>query len=169
MGAFIDRTGQKFGKLTAIKYVGKSKWLCKCDCGNEKIIFVGHLTTEHTQSCGCLLNEKRQKGLCHRVHGLGKTRLYGIWKHMKQRCYNSNTCKYKDYGARGITVCDEWKNDFTKFYDWVMNNGYQDDLSIDRINNNKGYSPDNCRWVTSKQQANNRRKRKVNKKERNDD
>ena len=90
-------------------------------------------------------------------HGLYKNRLYSIWSNMKSRCYCETYYLYKDYGARGITVCEEWKTDFTKFYDWAMKNGYQENLSIDRIDNNKGYLPDNCRWVTMKTQNRNRR------------
>lgn len=89
-------------------------------------------------------------------HGLKNTRLFSIWAGMKNRCHNSNTPNYHGYGARGITVCDEWKNNFQAFYDWSMKNGYSDDLSIDRIDNDKGYSPDNCRWANCKQQSTNR-------------
>lgn len=90
-------------------------------------------------------------------HGLRHTRLYGIWLQMKNRCNNEKTARYKDYGARGITVCDEWCNDFKAFYDWSMANGYSDDLTIDRINNDGNYEPSNCRWITIKQQSRNTR------------
>ena len=90
-------------------------------------------------------------------HGLKHTRQYRIWLQMKNRCFNKNTSRYKDYGGRGITVCDEWRNDFKAFYDWSMSNGYSDDLTIDRINNDGDYEPNNCRWVTMKVQNRNSR------------
>ena len=156
---FKDITNQKFGRLTAIRYLGKSKWECKCDCGNIVDIFGEHLRRGHTKSCGCLLKEIASNKTIERntTHNKSKTRLYRIYSNMKSRCYNKQHSAYQNYGGRGINICDEWLNSFVVFYDWAMDNGYQDDLSIDRIDNNKGYSPDNCHWATSKQQCNNTR------------
>lgn len=151
MGKYVDLTGQKFGKLEVIKksnlHNKKDKhayWKCKCDCGNYCIVASHHLKNGNTKSCGCLNN------------GKSHTRLYRIWTDIKCRCYRKVENSYCYYGGRGITVCDEWLQDFQAFYDWAMTNGYADNLTIDRINNDKGYSPDNCRWVTMKEQTNNR-------------
>lgn len=160
MSRLIDLTGQRFGRLVVKERRGSdsyksSLWLCKCDCGNECLVASHNLRTQHTQSCGCLQRERTAEA--HTTHGHRHTRIYGIWNTMVARCHRKNTKAYPAYGGRGITVCDEWKNSFQSFYDWAMENGYNDGLSIDRIDNDKGYSPVNCRWVTMETQSNNRR------------
>lgn len=155
-----DITGQRFGRLVALKVAGKNKygrylWLCKCDCGNEKIAAGNDLRRGATKSCGCFQKESRITSNI--KHGLYYTRLHRIWTIMKARCYNKNNNRFHCYGARGISVCREWKDDFTAFYDWAISNGYEDSLTIDRIDVNKGYFPENCRWTTNLQQSRNRR------------
>ena len=158
MRRFKDITGQKFGRLTAIKYLynsnaGKAVWLCKCDCGNLIEAISGNLCSGMTNSCGCYKKDRHPV-----IHGMSNSRLHKIWQNMKTRCYNKNNTAYKNYGARGIAVCDNWKNDFQSFYNWSISNGYKDTLTLDRIDNNKGYSQNNCRWVTRKQQNRNTRR-----------
>ena len=128
--------------------------MCECECGNECIVTGENLRNGTTKSCGCLADESRKT--CRLDHGMSHSVIYNTWCNMKQRCYNPNNAKYKNYGARGITVCDEWVSDFNSFYNWSINNGWEDGLTIDRINNDKGYSPDNCRWTDLITQANNR-------------
>ena len=156
----IDMIGQKFGRLTVIKYdhsVGRRHyWLCKCECGKEKIIRRGHLLSGGTISCGCYNKEKSKKiGMKHGLWSRNK-RLYKSWNSMIQRCDNKKNPHYKDYGGRGICVLKEWYNP-SVFEKWAIKNGYKDDLTIDRINVNGNYCPENCRWVTQQEQCKNKR------------
>jgi hypothetical protein len=152
--------GQKFGRLTVISNQGFIdgfiRYECKCDCGNTKVIPKNRLLTGNTKSCGCLRRDVT--GQMRKTHNMSKTRLNRIWRAMKYRCNSPNGSDHAIYHDRGIRVCDEWKNDFMSFYTWSMNNGYREDLSIDRIDNDKGYSPNNCRWATIQEQRHNQRR-----------
>ena len=158
----LDIKGKRFGKLIAIervKNVGKKvSWKCLCDCGKETIVLTTNLTTNRIKSCGCLKNQK----LIERStkHNQRHTKLYEVWKTMKQRCFNPNHKSFHNYGGRGIIVCDEWKDNYQAFYEWSMNNGYKEGLSIDRINNDGNYEPSNCRWADRFTQNNNTRQNK---------
>lgn len=161
MGKLIDITGQRYGRLLVLKRFGRNAskqtlWLCRCDCGNEVSVTGSHLKNGDTRSCGCLHNEGNNT-----KHGGRKTRLYNIWAKMRRRCANENDEAYKDYGGRGITVCPEWQESFEAFRDWALANGYRDDLSIDRKDNDGNYCPENCRWATQKIQGNNQRSNRL--------
>lgn len=154
MNKIKDLTNKKFGKLTVLKRVENDKnkrtqWLCKCECGKEKIIRGSSLTSGNTLSCGCLVGKPKKQEL----YG---TRLYKIWANMKSRCFNPNTINFKNYGGRGITVCEDWLV-FDGFKDWALKNDYNDRLQIDRIDNDKNYTPNNCRWVLPKINSSNKR------------
>lgn len=162
MSKIIDLTGQKFGRLIVIKRIGTDKfkhstWLCQCDCGNKKV--VSSNAFRHTHSCGCLAKEILSNRMSkHHMYG---TRINRIWQRMKTRCNNSKNEHYNNYGARGIKVCEEWENDFLSFYNWAMANGYKDNLTIDRIDVNGNYEPNNCRWITNYEQQSNKRNNRI--------
>lgn len=156
----IDLSGQKFGRLTVISKAGKTsngnfKWLCRCDCGAIKEFASGALRSGTTISCGCWIREMTSKRSY--THGETKLRLHHIWAGMKARCNYEKAINYKDYGGRGIKVCEEWTNSYIAFRDWALSNGYNDSLSIDRIKSDGNYEPSNCRWATKIVQANNKR------------
>lgn len=165
---FQDLTGQHYNKLTVIEYVGKNRrgqsmWLCRCDCGNFTTVSSANMKAGSTKSCGCHRSQSSSERLRKRIttHNLSTTSLYSKYDNIKQRCYNVTNKDYKYYGARDIKMCDEWRNNFKVFYDWSMANGYADDLTIDRIDNDSDYCPENCRWVTRAIQAKNRRTTKL--------
>lgn len=151
---------KKWNHLTAIKYIGsdnnyKQIWEFECDCGNKKKIILSDVKNNKTKSCGCSQFIRKKK------HGLTGHKLYFIWNSIKYRCYNKKSKYYYNYGGRGITMYEEWKNDFKTFYDWSIKNGWKTGLEIDRRDNDLGYSPDNCRFVTNKINSNNKRNNRL--------
>ena len=152
MGKKLELTGNKYGLLTVKKFAGIrrkfgfSEWECECECGNTTIVRGTDLTRGYTKSCGCL----RRKASSERTakvmykHGLSHTRVYRIYQTMMRHCYSKRVYNYKFYGAKGITVCDEWKDDFLTFYDWAMKNGYDDTKILNRYDKKGNYEPSNC-------------------------
>lgn len=169
----LELTNKRFGRLVAIEYHHSNKkghryWLCHCDCGKEVVVGVGNLG-RHTNSCGCLANELSRERV--KKHLSSKTRLYPIWASMKRRCYSETSHAYKNYGARGIKMADEWlgEHGFERFKEWAYINGYKEEVlpnnmnkwTIDRIDNNGNYEPSNCRWITAEEQQKNTRNNRV--------
>ena len=175
--------GLRFGRLEANtihhSFNHKRFWVCRCDCGNQVVVRQDQLTTGRTKSCGCYLREiqqtnlkrcqvkKPKKSCASRIDGHNKTwnplkhqhpRLYRIWQGMKSRCYYPKNKCYHCYGGRGIKICDEWHHNFDAFANWALANGYNDSLSIDRVDVNGNYEPSNCRWATNEEQQRNKRK-----------
>lgn len=150
-----ELTGKHFGRLTVIRDVGKKEgkyiWECRCSCGKIINVIGSKLTSGHTQSCGCFRKDNT-KNLSY-SHGLSKTRLYRIWGNIKSRCLNPNVDNYQFYGAKGVSVCQEWLNDFQVFYDWAITHGYKDNLTIDRKDSDGDYCPENCQWITQSENA----------------
>lgn len=166
----IDMIGKRFGRLTVIQFAesdkdGQAKWQCVCDCGKETVVRGYHLRSGRVQSCGCLLRETVSRRMKEHhtggnfKHNGSNTRLYQTWANMKTRCLNPKNRAFKWYGAVGITICPDWLN-FENFQKWALQSGYQDNLTIERINPSGNYEPSNCKWIPKSEQRNNQRRSK---------
>ena len=157
MCKFIDITGQKYNKLTVVRLYEKkggiARWLCKCDCGKETIVRGKNLKIGAVKSCGCLAHETKPA----LTHGMSRSRIYSIYCGIKSRCKNKNDKAYRNYGERKISICKEWDEDFLCFYKWAIENGYNDNLTIERIDVDGNYEPKNCKWIKIKEQSYNKR------------
>ena len=172
MTKMIDLTGERYGRLTVIERAqntksGRVAWLCKCDCGKITAASSNDLRRGKTISCGCLKKEKSAKHCIEdfKTHGETNSRLFRVWANIKKRCNNPHYKGFKDYGGRGISICEEWNNDYCTFKEWAITNGYDETAprgkcTIDRIDNNGNYEPNNCRWVDMKVQNRNKRARR---------
>lgn len=159
------QAGRVFNGVVLIKETRKNKsgarmWLSRCSCGKEFEVEGDAILRGNTKSCGCL--HRKRTSEVHKTHGQSGSRIYKVWGSIKSRCSNPKNEEYHNYGGRGIRVCDDWNSNFESFYEWSLDNGYTECLTIDRIDNDKGYSPDNCRWTTTLEQGRNKRLSKKN-------
>lgn len=157
LAKIIDMTDRKFSRLTVLRKADRKSsrvhWVCKCDCGKETIVDGSKLRNGHTKSCGCLQKDTIRK--IRKTHGYSRTPLYVRWTGIKQRCLNENHTSYDRYGGKGINICEEWL-DYEVFKEWAERNWYKPEFELDRIDNSKGYCPENCRWVSKGVNAQNK-------------